>query len=189
MSDLPTILKHNSTNHERAHEQAIRKGKPDLKAIAGLMNADTCPPHLLGWLAWAFSVDVWDEDWADHTKRRVIKRALLVHRVKGTLGAVRNALAAAGYGDAEVIERFGWDYHNGAASHDGSITHTVGDNWAEYRVKLARPITVEQADQVRAILRNVAPIRCHLKALDFTEVANTHNARITHNGQFTHGAS
>ena len=189
MFDLPTILKPNATEHDRALEQAIRKGKPDLTPIAKLMNPETCPADLLMHLAWSFSVDVWDGAWSEGTKREVIKQSLPVHRVKGTLRAVKDALAAAGYGDAEVIERYGWEFYDGTAAHDGSITYAEADHWAEYRILLARPITIEQAAQVRAILETVAPARSHLKALDFTEALNTYNARITHDGQFTHGVA
>lgn len=189
MFDLPTILKPNATEHDHALEQAIRKGKPDLTPVAKLMNPETCPADLLMHLAWSFSVDVWDGAWSEGTKREVIKQSLPVHRVKGTLRAVKDALAAAGYGDAEVIERYGWERYDGAALHDGSLFHSAPDHWAEYRLRLARPITVEQAKQVRAILSTVAPARCHLKALDFTEALNTYNGAINHDAAFTHGVA
>lgn len=148
-----------------------------------------CPEHLLPWLAWALSVDEWDEDWSEDQKRNVIAASISVHRDKGSLASVERALAAAGYGTARVVERFGWDFHDATYHHDGAITYAAPDHWAEYRVILARPITIEQAAQVRRILGDVAPAHCHLKALDFTEALNTYNARITHDGQYTHGVA
>jgi phage tail P2-like protein len=144
---------------------------------------------LLPFLAWAFSVEEWGSDWSQETKRETIANSVLVHRLKGTLAAVRFALASAGYGDATVIERFGWETHNGVANYDGSLVHSKPDHWAEYRVRLQRPITIEQAAQVRKILENVAPARCKLKAFEFTEALNTYNTRISHDGQFTHGVA
>lgn len=103
MFDSPTILKPNATEHDRALEQAIRKGKPDLTPIATLMNPNTCPAHLLGWLAWSLSVDVWDPAWSETTKRSVVRASLAVHRKKGTVGAVRRALQGIGT-RAEIVE-------------------------------------------------------------------------------------
>ncbi|ATF00789.1 phage tail protein I [Phaeobacter gallaeciensis] len=105
MFDLPTILKPNATTHDRALEQAICKGKPDLTPIATLMNPDTCPAHLLGWLAWSLSVDVWDPVWSETTKRSVLKASLEVHRKKGTVGSVRRALEGIGF-EADIREWF-----------------------------------------------------------------------------------
>ncbi|WP_447928390.1 phage tail protein I [Vreelandella sp. EE27] len=61
-----------------------------------LWNPATCPAELLPFLAWAFSVDVWEADWPDATKRAVIAESFAVHRIKGTRLAVEKALAAMG---------------------------------------------------------------------------------------------
>lgn len=190
MSDIDRLLPANATSSERAIETVIAERTAGIDApISKLWNADTCPEELLPWMAWALSVETWDHDWSEDAKREVLRKSIQVHRLKGTVQSVQGALKSAGYGDAEVIERYGWEFYDGAANHDGSTTYAEPDHWAEYRVKLARPITIDQANQVRAILRDVAPIRCHLKALDFTEALNTYNARITHDGQFTHGVA
>ena len=62
-----------------------------------LWNADTCPANLLPWLAWAFSVDRWDENWPETTKREVIRAAWFIHAHKGTIGAVRRVVEPLGY--------------------------------------------------------------------------------------------
>lgn len=189
MSDLSSILPPNASIAELALERAISAAGPDLSDIETLMNPQTCPAPLLGWLAWSLSVETWGADWAEEDRRAAIASSISIHRRKGTVGAVKRALSAAGYGDATITERFGHERHDGSYLHDGAITHAAPDHWAEYRLTLARPITVTQAAQVREILETVAPARAHLKALDFTEVANTHNAQITHDGQFTHGVA
>lgn len=75
---------------------------PNVRAV---WNADTCPPALLPWLAWAFSVDTWDVNWSDQQKRDTVKQSLAVHKIKGTIGSVRNALAALGF-NVDVLEWF-----------------------------------------------------------------------------------
>ncbi|WP_409161193.1 phage tail protein I [Pectobacterium sp. B2J-2] len=62
-----------------------------------LWNPDTCPAHLLPYLAWAFSVDRWDETWPENLKRRVIRDAFFIHRHKGTIGALRRVVEPFGY--------------------------------------------------------------------------------------------
>lgn len=188
MSDIASLLPPSSTEATHKVEQTLAEKHDVLAAPIGeFWNAINCPANLLPWLAWAHSIDVWDSNWSEETKREAINQSFEVHKQKGTLASIKWALSAAGYGDAEVIERYGWEFYNGAATHDGSASHDEPDHWAEYRVRLARPITIEQADQVRAILATVAPARCHLKALDFTQAFNAYTARINHDGQFTHG--
>ena len=57
-------------------------------------HAQRCPAELLGWLAWAVSVDDWNPDWPEAVKRDVIRASIDVHRHKGTLYGVERALSA-----------------------------------------------------------------------------------------------
>ncbi|TRD16968.1 phage tail protein I [Palleronia caenipelagi] len=61
-----------------------------------------------GWLdalAWEHSVDVWNPDWSEETKRQVIAVAEEVHRYKGTPYGIRAALAGLGL-QSRVTEWF-----------------------------------------------------------------------------------
>lgn len=91
MSDL---LPPNATGAERALSLAIERHAALAAPLRDVWDADTCPAHLLAWLAWALTVDEWDGGWTDAQKRAVIKASLNVHRFKGTIGAVREALGA-----------------------------------------------------------------------------------------------
>jgi len=62
--------------------------------IASLWSPTDCPPQFLPHLAWALSVDVWDDAWDEAQKRNVIAAAPIVHRFKGTDMAVETALKA-----------------------------------------------------------------------------------------------
>lgn len=66
----------------------------DLKT---LWNPDECPVPLLPYLAWALSVDRWDKNWSEATKRQVIKSAWLIHRLKGTVTALRRVVEPFGF--------------------------------------------------------------------------------------------
>jgi hypothetical protein len=66
-----------------------------------LWRPETCPVHLLPFLAWSLSVDLWEEDWPEGRKRRICAEALKLHRLKGTLESVKRLLT---YIDARVVE-------------------------------------------------------------------------------------
>lgn len=189
MSDLTSVLPANATELEKALELVARHGANIPSVIGQLWNPDTCPPEYLVWLAWALSVDFWDAKWSDETKRNVLRDSVQLHKVKGTLGSVKRALKSAGYGDARVVERYAHNLYDGQHLHDGSIDYQSADHWAEYRVFLTRPITIEQAAQVREILSTVAPARCHLKALDYRTAANLYDGSIFYDGTYTQGIS
>ncbi len=59
--------------------------------------------NVLPYLAYAWSVDEWNDNWSAETQREVIRQSIWVHQRKGTLGAVKRALEAMGY-DSDVIE-------------------------------------------------------------------------------------
>jgi phage tail P2-like protein len=184
--DISTVLPPHSTDFERALEQASLWVIQN-SAIVDVWNPDTCPSKFLPFLSWGLSGDIWNPNWADEDKRSYVRATIGVHRRKGTVGGVKAALKAAGHGDSIVLEKYGWDFYDGQRSRDGSIRRYPPDHWAEYRVILARPITIAQAAEVRSILEATAPARCRLKALDFSEAANLYNSRIERNGTSTRG--
>ncbi|KGT95250.1 tail protein [Erwinia typographi] len=62
-----------------------------------LWNPATCPVSFLPYLAWAFSVDRWDESWAESVKRRVVQDAFYIHQHKGTTSAIRRVVEPFGF--------------------------------------------------------------------------------------------
>lgn len=74
-----------------------------------LNNSTTCPEEFLPWLGWAVSVDIWDETWAIDIRRDVIKNSFEVHKKKGTLGALKDALSSFKYAKTTIEEWFEYD--------------------------------------------------------------------------------
>ncbi len=93
---MSELLPPNSTATERALAEAMGQIDALDVPVRSVWNADTIPAPLLPWLAWAWSVDEWDATWQTGQKRETVKRALAVQRKKGTIGAVKDALAALG---------------------------------------------------------------------------------------------
>lgn len=186
---MTSLLPINRTASEKAVDDATARMGDVPVPIGDLWDAHSCPASLLPWLAWALSVDNWDADWTEGTKRFVLAEAVKVHRKKGTVSAVAASLSTAGFGDARIIEQWGAANYDGSHSHDGSITHEKASDWATYKLRLSRAVSIAQAQAVREILEIVAPARCHLFGLDYAEALNLHNGAILYDGTYSHGVA
>ena len=92
-----SLLPPGSSALERRLAQAC-SGISDLSVpLRDLWNPDSCPVKFLPYLAWAFSVDSWDEGWSDAEKRSVISEAFWIHQRKGTVAAIRRVIEKMGY--------------------------------------------------------------------------------------------
>lgn len=96
-NDSRQLLPPNGTPLERAAAEALAEIQRVPVPLRQLWNPATCPAHLLPYLAWAFSVDRWDTNWSDATKRGVISAAFYVHQRKGTISALRRVVEPLGY--------------------------------------------------------------------------------------------
>lgn len=93
---MSKLLPPNSTALEQ-RLAAVGATTADLPVIIrDLWSPEACPLELLPWLAWAWSADEWSDTWSERQKRDVVKGAIAVQRRKGTIGAVRESLAALG---------------------------------------------------------------------------------------------
>lgn len=165
MSDL---LPWNATPQERALSEAVGRVSGVPVPVRELWDPDTCPPQLLAWLAWAFSVDEWDSSWTDAQKRQFIKRSVEVHRYKGTIGAVRDALEALQF-DAQVQEWF--------AQMPAGAPYT-------FRVLLAVEqvgISQDQFSGLFSVIERTKNLRSHLSKVELTvrSVAGPYVATVT----------
>lgn len=94
---MTRLLPPNARQLEVLAAQALAQIERVPVPIRDLINPDRCPLALLPYLAWAFSVDRWQESWSEATKRKVIKSAYFVHAHKGTIGALRRVVEPLGY--------------------------------------------------------------------------------------------
>lgn len=105
-----SLLPPNRTPAETQIEQTLAgkydKVRLDPDIIRKLHEPYECPIEFLPWLAYAVSVDVWDDNWEEAKKRRVIAASVAIHRKKGTVGAVRATLEALGLSDFAIKESF-----------------------------------------------------------------------------------
>lgn len=211
-----TLLPPNASGLERAVEGAIQDSLEAVPVpVATLWNADTCPAALLPWLAWALSIDEWDEMWTVAEQRAAVRSSYTVHSLKGTLHSLREVLRAFGHG-ALPAERYNGaveyngryyygthgeaiDFEEGVEAartrHDAAVTYNARENygikvgdWARYRVILKRPVTLAEGVRIRRLLDSTAPARCHLLGLNYTRAANSYDRKTRYDGVWTHGA-
>lgn len=150
MSSAPTLLPPNATPLERALAKACAMPhRPE--EIRKLWNHRTCPLHLLPWLAWAWSVDEWDTAWTEAQQRAMVGASIKLHKKKGTVWAVREALLRSGLESVRVIEK------PADAAH-----------WSHFDVDVAvvdRPLTEHAINRAAALIEENKAQRSVLRTL------------------------
>ena len=89
--------------------------------------------------------------------------------------------------DAELIERADCIRRNGSARRDGRHRRFGQDGWATFRIILHRPVTIDQAQQIKRLLLSVGRNCVHLVALDFSRATLMYDGTARHSGAYTHG--
>ena len=80
---------------------------------------------LLGYRGWKLAKTEAD-------KRALIKRAIELHRYKGTPYSIKESLKSVGFFNTVIQERIG-NLYDGVATYNGLVNHGAG-NWATFRV-------------------------------------------------------
>ncbi len=174
MSEPKTLLPLNATPQERALEIAPAIGLAEIpNPFYSLWDPRTCPSHILPWLAWAFSVDDWRTDWPDEIKRETIMASAKIHRVKGTIGAVRRALGTLGY----VIDISEWFEHDGIPQTFRIAVDVLGSH------AVGTEISPDLMAEIIDVIENVKPVRAH-----FDVTLNLSINALAYAGVFQHTA-
>jgi phage tail P2-like protein len=190
MTLVSPLLPPNQSETEAALDLAAQERFDALQgefALTQLVDVAQCPDTLLPWLAWALRVETWNPALGVAVLRELTANAFKRHRTKGTVAAVKQLLVDLGYGDAVITEGTETFKYDGTVKYDGTYAHGSTTRWAHYLVKIPRPLTIAQADELRGWLRTVTPARCVLQVLDYTEAAFTYGGLQTHNNTITHG--
>ena len=147
---MSSLLPLSSTQLERAIEAAMAE-KTEIP-LRTLFNPDTCPAHLLPWLAWTWSVDRWDTRWTEAVKRSAIRSAFYVHAHKGTIGALRRVVEPLGY----LIEVLEW-WETKPEGVPGTFALKVG--------LLDTGITEEAYLELERLIDDAKPVSRHMTGL------------------------
>lgn len=105
---------------------------------------DNAPAEVLPYLADQFDV-LGYKGWlfadTEEKRRALLKKAIVLHKKKGTPWAIREALKAIGYVDAEIIEGAGGITYDGTVNYDGTQDYGGGSSWANFIVR----VTVDES--------------------------------------------
>lgn len=145
-----TLLPPNATPLERALAKASAMPHSP-EEIRKLWNHRTCPLHLLPWLAWAWSVDEWDPAWTESQQRAMVGASIRLHKKKGTVWAVREALLRSGLESVRVIEK-----------------PVDAEHWSHFDVDIAvedRPLTQGAIQRAHALIEENKAQRSVLRTL------------------------
>lgn len=99
LTNYPDLLPPNATPFERALSGPTGRITAIPVPIRDLWRWDTCPEANLPWLAWAMSVDFWNDAWPIEKKRAMVRESFELHRRKGTLYAVERYIR---YADSKL---------------------------------------------------------------------------------------
>ncbi|MGF6141377.1 phage tail protein I [Pseudomonas laurylsulfatiphila] len=147
-----SLLPSGSTPLERAATEAMADAVALKVPLRDLWNPDRCPLLLLPYLAWALSVDRWDQSWSEKTKRSVIRASFFVHKRKGTINAIRRVVEPLGY----LIELTEW-WQTVPIGTPGTFALTIG--------VLDTGITEEMYQEVERLIDDAKPLSRHLTGL------------------------
>jgi phage tail P2-like protein len=147
-----SLLPSGSTPLERAAAEAMAEAMALGVPLRDLWSPERCPLVLLPYLAWALSVDRWDQSWTEKTKRSVIKSSFFVHKRKGTIKAVRRVVEPLGY----LIEVVEW-WETVPMGERGTFALKVG--------VLDTGITEEMYQELERLIDDAKPVTRHLTGL------------------------
>ncbi len=184
MSDL---LPNNATKVELALDKIAQKSTSFAVPVGTLFNPDTIDISLAPFMAWALSVDAWDESWPEEIKRDVLRTAIEIHRYKGSVYAVELSLAKAGLGDSEILEGRNKKKRDGTLRRDGFVLRSKSLGWHEFKVICKSLLSNSQADLARKLLQKSKPTRSILWGFDFTGSLPKHNGVIKRDGNYKRG--
>lgn len=147
-----TLLPNGASTLEKRAAEILKSAVENPIVIADLINPEKCPEHLLPYLAWAFSVDKWDDTWSEEVKRIAIKQSFFIHKHKGTIAAVRRVVEPIGY----LVELKEW-FNTVPQGEAGTFSLTIevpetGLNEQTY-------------NELVRLISDVKPVSRHLKQL------------------------
>lgn len=161
MKDLENVklgdLLPDSIAKDKRVDAAARAIDPQLRLVALALDLpalyvsiDKLSSIQLDHLATQYDVAVWRDSWPVGLKRSALKAAISDKRKKGTLGAVKRALAS--IGSAATVEEW-WQMEPKGTPHTFTIYATQNN--------IEGTIDAEMQEDLRAMIDDAKPLRSH----------------------------
>jgi P2-related tail formation protein len=133
---------------------------------------DDLSEDVLDALAHQFHIEGWELAQTEQEKRNLIKKAIEIHRYKGTPYAVKEAIKSVGYNDVKLIERLPEVKYDGQYNYSGSEDYAGGVRWALFRAIIDigenKPISQAETQRLIALINEYKNVRSHLKDISYT---------------------
>ncbi|STQ91728.1 phage tail protein I [Iodobacter fluviatilis] len=129
----------------------------DPSPMACLGAAKSCPVPFLPLLAWGASVEGWELATTEQMQRDLIANSLPTHRIKGTVGAVKGALAALNI-NVDLIEW--WQTSPKGSPHSFSLMA-----WANENRDGGAPLSPETFQQIKTLVDELKPVRSYYELI------------------------
>lgn len=100
---MSSLLPPNATPQEVAVAKTMARVSDVPAPFDSALDPMRSPEAILPWLGWGMSVDSWGADWPIYVRRQTVQRSLKIHRRKGTVGALLDAISGIGV-PAEIEE-------------------------------------------------------------------------------------
>ena len=146
------LLPVGATHLEKRAAEVLQQAVENPILIPDLINPDRCPESFLPYLAWAYSVDKWDEAWTEEVKRLAIKQSYFIHKHKGTIAAVKRVIEPIGY----LIDLKEW-FNSQPQGKPGSFSLTVEVPESG--------LTEQTYNELVRLIQDVKPVSRHLTTL------------------------
>lgn len=120
-----SLLPPNATELDKAAEKVAVDALDSIPHMhRAVWSADHCPAPILPWLAWTVGVESWRPEWPEAIKRSRIKTSISIHRRKGTVKAVTDAVRSFG---GQIGIREWWQTTPRGIPHTFEVVLTVPD--------------------------------------------------------------
>lgn len=147
----------------RAIDTQLLPVSGNIDAAAIYANFDALSGSILDHLAAQYDVTVWRDDWPDNVKKSVLRTAITDKRKKGTVGAVKNAVAS--LGSAVSIKEW-WE--------TGGNVHTFKIYVAQGEIE--GHVAADVQDDLIAAVEDAKPVRSHYDFIIQQPISGTLNA-------------
>lgn len=170
---LPPLLLPDPASQAWA-EASARLQELDLAPLLVYL-VDQAPAALLPLLADQFRTPpvLWALADTEVERRQLVKRSLAINKKKGTPWAIREAIKACGFTDAQITERLTPTLRNGTVRRNRAIQRygPSANLWAHYRVLVdlgnSKGLDAGKAALLRQAVEAMAPLRSVLQSLRF----------------------
>jgi len=147
-------------------------GLPTATPIVNLVDlVDASALASLGEQFHVMGVEGWNLAATEEARRTLLKKAIELHRHKGTPWAVEEALRATGFTGAEVREGRGACRHDGEIAHNGSSSYYSGNRWALFDIEIdlgdSAGMDAASRARVRETVNAWKNARSHLRAMSW----------------------